>query len=165
MKKSALASAVIAAAIFLGLSPNAPARQDPSAAAHATGTFEPKMTPQPPDEKLADTTINRFNGEKQFHGGLDGTSKVLMLAPSSDVKGSGGYVAIERFTGSLAGHTGSFTMLHNGTMANGKFHLEITVVPDSATGELKGLTGSMEIQIAQDGKHSYSFTYTLPNPS
>jgi hypothetical protein len=162
MKKSALIAAVIAATIFLSVSLNAPARQGAAATVHATGDFEPKMTPQPPDEKLADSTISRFNGEKQFHGGLDGTSKVLMLAASTEVKGSGGYVAIERFTGSLAGRAGSFTVLHSGTMANGKFHLEIVVVPDSGTGQLKGLTGTMEIQIAPDGKHSYDFTYSLP---
>jgi hypothetical protein len=162
MKNSARVWAALAAIIFLSVSLNTPARQEAAATAHATCEFEPKMTPQPPDEKLADSTVSRLNGEKQFHGGLDGTSKVLMLAASTEVKGSGGYVAIERFAGSLAGRAGSFTLLHSGTMANGKFHLDIVVVPDSGTGQLKGITGTMDIQIAPDGKHSYNFTYSLP---
>lgn len=160
MKRSFRAWAITG--IILTVSIAAPAQKETTMTAHATGTFDVKMAPQPPEEKLADSTVSRFNGEKQFHGGLDGTSKVLMLAASTEVKGSGGYVAIERFTGSLAGRTGSFTLQHSGTMAHGEYHLEINVVPDSATGQLTGLTGSMSIQIAPDGKHSYDFAYSLP---
>jgi hypothetical protein len=34
------------------------------------------------------------------------------------------------------------------------------VVPDSGTGQLAGLTGTMTIDIV-DGKHFYDFAYTL----
>jgi hypothetical protein len=37
----------------------------------------------------------------------------------------------------------------------------ITVVPDSGTDELSGISGTMNIIIA-DGKHSYEFDYSLP---
>ena len=47
-------------------------------------------------------------------------------------------------------------------MNRGVPQLSITVVPDSATGQLAGLAGKMSIIIA-DGKHSYDFEYTLPN--
>ena len=39
--------------------------------------------------------------------------------------------------------------------------LSVTVVPDSGTGQLVGLSGQMAIKI-DDGKHSYNFEYTLP---
>ena len=99
--------------------------------------------------------------EKQIHGDLEATSKGQMLTAGTDVKGSAGYVAIERVTGALQGRTGSFVLQHTGTMTRGAFQLTITVVPDSGTGQLAGLTGTMNIIIA-DGKHSYDFDYTLP---
>jgi hypothetical protein len=84
-----------------------------------------------------------------------------MLTALSDVKGSAGYVAIERVTGTLDGRSGSFALQHSGTMTGGRQELTITVVPDSGTDQLVGLAGKMAIQIA-DGKHSYDFEYTLP---
>jgi hypothetical protein len=99
--------------------------------------------------------------DKQIHGDLEATSKGQMLAFTTEIKGSAGYVAMERVTGTLQGHTGSFVLQHNATMNRGVPQLSITVVPDSGTGELTGLTGKFDIQIS-DGKHSYTFDYTLP---
>jgi len=127
--------------------------------AHATGTFDVKLTPQT-DHKI-DPNFSRMLIEKQIHGDLEGTRKGEMLAASTSVKGSGAHVAIERITGKLRGLEGSFVLQHSGTMNNGELHLLITVVPDSGTGELVGITGQMTITIA-DGKHSYQFEYTLP---
>jgi hypothetical protein len=101
--------------------------------------------------------------DKQFHGDLEGTSQGQMLAASGNVEGSAGYVAIEQVSGTLQGRTGTFVLQHSGTMTRGKPHLTVTVVPDSGTGQLVGLAGTMDIQIA-DGKHSYAFDYTLGNP-
>jgi hypothetical protein len=126
---------------------------------HATGPFEVKLTPQ--DDKL-DPTLARLIIDKQFHGDLEATSKGTMLSAGTAVKGSAGYVAIELVTGTLHGRTGSFVLQHNATMNRGVPTLSITVVPDSGTGQLTGLTGSMNIIIAEGGKHSYDFSYTLP---
>ena len=97
---------------------------------------------------------------KQFQGDLEATSKGEMLSVLSSVKGSAGYVAMERVTGTLHGHSGTFALQHTGSMNRGEPSLNITVVPDSGTGDLAGLTGKMEIIIA-DGKHSYVFDYAL----
>ena len=124
---------------------------------HATGTFDVKLTPQPSDPPLG-----RMSIDKQFHGGLEGTSKGEMLATGNGEKGtSGGYVALEQFTGTLDGRKGTFILQHSGTLDHGAQHLTITVVPDSGTGELAGLTGELSITIAE-GKHSYDFEYSLP---
>jgi hypothetical protein len=127
---------------------------------HARGTFDVKVSPQPPEEKVGDPTVGRMALDKQFHGDLEGTSKGQMLAVGTDVKSSAGYVAMERVVGTLKGHTGSFALQHSGTMTRGTPSLTITVVPDSGTGDLAGIAGSMSIVIA-DGKHSYDFEYTL----
>jgi hypothetical protein len=99
--------------------------------------------------------------DKQFHGDLDATSKGEMLAAGTDVKGSAGYVAMERVRGTLHGRSGTFALQHTGTMTRGAPQLSVTVVPDSATGQLAGLAGRMAIDIT-DGSHSYDFEYTLP---
>ena len=133
-------------------------------AARAKGTFDVKLTPQAADEKAENPALGRMSIEKQFHGDLEGTSKGEMLTAGTSVKGSAGYVAIERVTGSLKGRSGAFALQHSGTLTRGAPELTIAVVPDSGTGGLTGLSGRMSIQIA-DGKHSYEFDYTLPeNP-
>jgi hypothetical protein len=128
---------------------------------HASGTFEVKLTPQASDEKTDDASLGRMMIEKQWHGDLEGTSKGQMLTAGTGAKGSsGGYVAIEKVSGTLHGRSGSFVLQHSGTMTRGAPQLLITVVPDSGTGQLAGLAGTLTIKIAE-GKHSYEFEYTL----
>jgi Protein of unknown function (DUF3224) len=130
-------------------------------AQHATGAFDVKVTPLEPAFKFEDNSLSRMSLEKQFHGDLEATSKGEMLASGGPAKGSGGYVAVERVSGSLHGRTGTFVLQHHGTMQNGNFYIDVVVVPDSGTGQLTGLTGTMTI-IIKEGKHSYDFAYTLP---
>jgi hypothetical protein len=138
-----------------------PVQKGTAMATHASGTFEVKVTPQVPDGKFEDATLGRMTIDKQIHGDLEATSKGQMLTAGTEVKGSAAYVAIERITGTLQGRTGSFVLQHSGTMTRGALQQSITVVPDSGTGQLVGLTGKMTITIA-DGKHSFDFDYTLP---
>ena len=126
---------------------------------HATGTFEIKMTPQ--DDKSTDKSLGRTTIEKEWHGDLEGTSAGQMLTGGDIAKGSAGYVAIEKVSGTVNGRQGTFMLQHSGTMDRGTPHLTISVVPDSGTGQLVGLSGTMNI-IITDGKHSYTFDYTLP---
>jgi hypothetical protein len=128
---------------------------------HARGTFEVKLVPQAPDDKAEGTSLGRVSIDKQFHGDLEGTSKGEMLTAFTGIKGSAGYVAVERIIGSLAGRVGSFVLQHNGTMTRGNPQQTITVVPDSGSSELQGIAGAMRIDIA-GGTHSYDFEYTLP---
>ena len=129
--------------------------------AHVTGTFEVKLVPQPPEDKAEGSTLARMTIDKQFHGDLEGTGKGQMLTAGTEVKGSAGYVAIERITGTLQGRAGSFVLQHSGTLTRGAPQQSVTVVPDSGTGQLVGLTGKMTGTIA-DGKHSYDLEYALP---
>ena len=127
---------------------------------HATGTFEVHLIPQTDDDTTGSTAVGRMALDKQFFGDLAATSKGVMLAVGTAVEGSAGYVAMEQVTGKLHGHSGSFALQHSGTMARGAQQLTISVVPDSGTGDLVGLSGQMTIEI-DDGKHSYDFAYTL----
>jgi hypothetical protein len=164
IKKTSRAAVLVLAALCLSPSTNAQtsntAPKEKTMANHATGTFEVKLALQN-DGKPEDSPIGRMLIDKQIHGDLEATSKGQMLAFSTEVKGSAGYVAMERVTGTLHGRTGSFVLQHNATMNRGVPQLSITVVPDSGTGQLTGLTGTFDIQIAA-GKHSYTYYYTLP---
>jgi hypothetical protein len=128
---------------------------------HAKGTFEVKLLPLADDHAEA-AGLARMSIDKQFHGDLQASSQGQMMSAMTSVKGSAGYVAIERVTGALAGRTGSFVLQHNGTMNRGTPSLTVSVVPDSGTEELTGLSGTLTIIIA-DGKHSYDFEYSLPD--
>jgi hypothetical protein len=129
---------------------------------HADGTFEVKMAPQPAQEGVGDASIGRMALDKQYSGDLEATGKGQMLANRTAVEGSAGYVALERVSGTLQGRHGEFVLQHNGTMTRGAPQLSVTVVPDSGTGELLGLAGTLTITQA-DGKHFYAFEYTLPD--
>lgn len=128
----------------------------------ATGPFDVKLNPLAAYDTTPGSTLGRFSVDKQYHGDLEATAKGEMLSAGTSVKNSAGYVAIERVTGSLNGRRGEFVLQHSGTMNRGEAHLSLNVVPDSGTDQLVGLTGSLAIVIAPDGKHSYEFDYTLP---
>lgn len=132
--------------------------------ARASGTFEVKLTPQANGVEGDSKDLGRLTIDKTFRGDLSGTSHGQMLTAITPVKGSAGYVAIERFTGSLHGKRGSFVLQHNGLMDRDAQQLTIVVVPDSGTDDLTGITGSMTISITE-GKHLYVLEYTLENDS
>lgn len=129
-------------------------------ATSASGTFEVKLNPLAAYNQSGEAALGRMSIDKQFRGDLEGTSQGEMLSAGSSVKGSAAYVAIERVTGTLHGLSGSFSLHHTGTMTRGTPALVVAVVPDSGTGQLEGLSGTMRIIIA-DGKHSYELDYTL----
>ena len=119
------------------------------------------MTPQAEADAADGSTLGRMALDKAYAGDLAGIGKGAMLSALTSVQGSAGYVAIERVSGTLHGRRGSFVLQHDGLMTRGARQLSIVVVPDSGSGELAGLAGRMDIQIA-DGKHSYTFDYELP---
>lgn len=164
----------IAAVIFVAVVTSTPASTEaqnattPSSSqkekvlnSHASGSFDVKVTPEALADKTADATLGRMSIDKQYHGDLEGTGKGEMLTAGSSVKGSGAYVAIERVTCTLAGRTGTFVLQHRGVMAHGSTELTVTVVPDSGTAQLEGISGTENIKI-ENGKHFYDFEYTLP---
>jgi hypothetical protein len=129
---------------------------------HATGSFEVKVNPLPAYDATPASPLVRFSLDKTFSGDLAATSIGEMLAAGTAGNGSGVYVAVERVTGTLGGRTGSFVLHHTGIMNRGVPSLSVNVAPDSATDQLVGLSGTMEIIIA-DGKHSYDFRYAIPD--
>ncbi len=108
-----------------------------------------------PGAKLSHAVIS-----KTFRGDIVGTSLTHMIAAMSDRQGSAAYVAIERVSASVHGRPGTFVLQHTATGDRGQRTLEIIVVPDTATGELTGLRGRVDVDLS-DGKHAYVFDYTF----
>ena len=129
----------------------------------AKGPFDVKLNPQPLalEDDGEGATRARMSLDKRYHGDLDAISKGEMLTAMTGTQGSAGYVAIEKVTGTLGGREGTFALQHSATMARGAPDLRIIVVPDSGTGALAGLAGTMKIVIAEGGKHFYEFEYAL----
>lgn len=126
----------------------------------ASGTFEVRLTPRDLGGPSAERGVASMSIDKTFEGDLEGSSVGEMLAFRTAHEGSAGYVAEELVTGTLEGRSGSFVLQHSCTMNRGEQQQSIEVVPDSGTGELEGLSGSLWITI-EDGRHSYDFDYTL----
>lgn len=130
---------------------------------HAEGPFEVKMNPLPADGGSEAVALGRMALDKRYRGDLEATSVGQMLALHGDEKGSAGYVAIERISGSLQGRSGSFAAQHFGLMDRGDKTLRIDIIPDSGRGELVGIRGHMDIRIESGGAHFYVIDYTLPD--
>ena len=127
----------------------------------ATGKFDVKITPQASDLAPEGPNLGRMSLDKQYHGDLDAAAKGEMItAAGIAVKESAAYSAVERVAGSLHGKKGAFALQHTGIMTRGTPSLNITVVPDSGTGELTGLTGKMDI-IIEGKQHSYVFDFDI----
>ena len=124
----------------------------------ATGTFEVSLNPLELNESGENETRSRMSINKRFDGDLQATSVGEMLTGMTALKGSAGYVAMERVSGTLHGREGSFLLQHSGTMDRGEPALVVSVVPDSGTGQLEGLAGTLAISI-REGIHHYTFDY------
>jgi hypothetical protein len=127
----------------------------------AAGTFDVKVIPQGTPDTVGGVALGRMSIDKTFHGDLEGTSKGEMLTGSTEANGSAVYVAIERVSGTLQGRRGTFVLMHQGTMSRDGRHLTVVIAPNSATGELAGLAGTLAINIV-DRKHFYELEYQLP---
>lgn len=130
----------------------------------ATGTFAITMSPEPPYDTTDGVILGRLKIDKRFQGGLQATSVVEMIGVTTPEKGSGGYVAIERVVGTLDGRAGGFVLQHSGTMIGGKPEMNVSIVPTSGTGALKGIAGRMTIEIVA-GQHKYTLDYQLGDGS
>lgn len=127
----------------------------------AKGAFVVKLAPLPVENAPDGALVGRMSIDKTITGDLVATTAGQMLTAMTGVKGSAGYVAIEKVDGVLHGRAGTFVLQHSSTMHRGTPTQHITVVPDSGTGELTGLAGVFRILIA-DGTHGYEFEYSLP---
>ncbi len=151
---------ILASLLFLSATPlqkpTHPESAMPSTQHDAQGTFDIQLAPtgHTPDDSLQSLSLT-----KTYHGDLEATSRGEMLASGGPPSTSGGYVAMERITGTLAGRTGSFSAMQLGSMSTGTApQMTMQIVPGSGTGDLSGLLGTMTIAVTA-GQHHYTLHY------
>lgn len=124
----------------------------------AKGEFHVDVRPQNDKEFNA----GRLTINKTYQGDITGTGKGQMISKRIE-NGPAAYFAVEEVTANLALPSGelkkgSFTLLHKGMMSEAGTELDITIMPQSGTDALQGLSGHCNI-IQEDGKHFYELHY------
>jgi hypothetical protein len=153
-KRQSLFSAVmIAGAVLGGSRPEGPVMI-------ASGHFDVRVAPQSSD---GGGPFSRVFLDKQYRGDMGGSGIGHMLGVETATTGSGGYVALEQVTATVHGRSGTFVLQHSGHMQRGTMTMRASIVPDSGTGDLAGITGNLTIAIT--GRvHAYDLEYALPAP-
>ena len=126
----------------------------------ASGTFDVEGFDQEPYDDREGATLSRARLTKTFKGDVEATSSVEMLMAVAQ-EGSAAYVAFERIVGAVHGRSGSFVLHHSATSSGGGQSGTWTVVPDSGTGDLRGLRGEAQIVIEPDGGHTFTLDYEI----
>ena len=127
----------------------------------ATGTFEIGTWEEQPYDEREGTKLSRAHLTKTFRGDVEGESAAELLFAYGTEEGSAAYAGFERVTGRVHGRSGSFVLHHSATMERGEGKSSLSVVPNSGTGELRGLRGEATISAAPDGGHSFTLDYDL----
>ena len=127
---------------------------------HATGTFDVDTWQDEPYDEAEGANLRRARLTKTFHGDVEGRSTVEMLMAQAQEE-SAAYVAFERLDVRVVGRAGTFVLQHCASGTRDERSATLTVVPDSGTGELQGLRGTMRIAIGPDGGHGFEFDCEL----
>ena len=125
------------------------------------GTFDLTRWDDETYDELDGVKLATVAVSKTWHGPMSGESTARLLTAGGVVPTSAAYVAIERFVGSVDGVEGSFVLQHSAVMSGGDGSMTVTVVPDSGTGKLTGLSGTLRIDRQADGTHSYRLDYEV----
>ena len=105
-----------------------------------------------PGEAVLEGT-GRFDFRKTWSGDIVGSSEGIMLSAGDPSTGTAGYVALERFVGTVGTATGACALQQFGTMVAGQQVLRYEVVPGSGTDGLAGLSGQVDLVIDENGTH------------
>jgi hypothetical protein len=111
------------------------------------------------DEPAEGPRLTRARVTKRYRGGpLEGTSVAELLTAQGP--GGDGYLASERFEGTLDGRAGTFVMQHGGIAVGDERRPFGSIVPGSGTGELAGLRGTVAFAHDEQGAR-VELTYEL----
>jgi hypothetical protein len=128
--------------------------------ARATGTFTIDTWEAQPYDEHDGITLSRTRVTKTFSGEIQGQSTAELLMVQAQ-EGSAAYVGMERIEAHVHGRSGSFVLHHSATAARGAQSASWTVVPDSGTGDLRGVRGEARIDNTPDGGHTFTLDYDL----
>lgn len=127
----------------------------------AKAMFEIDTWDEKPYDEQDGAKLTRTHVAKTFRGDIQGDSTAELLMAYAAEEGSAAYAGFERIVGRLHDRPGSFVLHHDATSSRGKQSATWSVVPDSGTGELRGLRGEARISMEPDGGHSFTLDYDL----
>ena len=104
--------------------------------------------------------LTRATVKKTFTGDIEGEGQVdyLMMYRSD---GTATFIGLERVTGKVAGKAGTFVLQRTGIFENGQAKESYSVVPGSATGELRGLAGEGSSSVGHGMEHPFTMRYAF----
>jgi hypothetical protein len=104
--------------------------------------------------------LTRASVTKTFTADIEGDGHVeyLMMYRAD---GTATFVGLERVTARIDGRSGSFVLQRTGVFEGAEARESYSVVPGSATGELRGLTGHGTSSIGHGEEHPFVLEYTL----
>jgi hypothetical protein len=127
----------------------------------ARGSFEVSSgTEDPFDELEGGIKLTQASGSQEFSGDISGEGAVhwLMLYRADK---TAHFVGLQRITGSIGGRTGAFVAAAEGDHDGTGSTITFSIIPDSGTGELRGITGDGSLVAKGGPKGTYELDYTL----
>jgi len=125
-----------------------------------------KWDEKPYDQISPVRRLTKAAVEFAFKGDMEGTAFVeyLMFYESYDEKdphaATAAYVGLMRFKGTAGGKKGSFVAEERGTFKGGTASSTLTILGESGTEELSGISGTGTGSATQQGA-TYEFNYKL----
>lgn len=104
--------------------------------------------------------LTRASVTKRFSGDIEGEGQVeyLMMYRSD---GSATFVGLERVSGRIGAQTGTFVLQRTGVFEDGQAKESYSVIPGSATGQLRGLRGEGTSAVGHGTEHPFMLDYEL----
>jgi hypothetical protein len=122
----------------------------------AIKSWDEKPYNEGPDlPKLTKATVT-----KTYTGDITGEGRVdyLMMYRSD---GTAAFVGLERVTAELGGKSGTFVLQRAGVFEGGVAKETYSVIPGSATSELRGLVGDGSSAVGHGMEHPFTLSYDL----
>lgn len=130
----------------------------------ATGTFKVQSWDEETyDEIEGGAGLARVITTQTFTGDIQGEAAVRYLMVYT-IDNIATFVGMQRIVGLLGGRSGSFVLQVSGTFANGQVQATWSVVPNSGTDELQGLTGTGGYPPHGGGDIPYFLDYDFGQP-
>jgi hypothetical protein len=104
--------------------------------------------------------LSRASVNKTYSGDITGEGQVeyLMMYRSD---GTATFVGLERIVGRIGGKSGSFVLQRTGVFEGGQAKESYSVIPGSATGELRGIVGEGRSAVGHGMEHPFTLDYEL----
>ena len=102
--------------------------------------------------------LTRASVTKTYTGDIEGEGQVdyLMMYRSD---GSATFVGLERIVGRIGGKAGTLVLQRTGVFEDGQAKESYSVIPGSATGDLRGLQGDGRSAVGHGNEHPFLLSY------